>query len=71
MGEVEKVRGEGKRPGAVPQQGREADREEELRRGERIKGEGGGNGGREKIMETMDEREGGGREHTPFSFSVR
>lgn len=40
MGEVEKVRrGEGKQPSAVPQQGREADREEELGRGERIKGE--------------------------------
>lgn len=53
------MRGEGKRPSAVPQQGREADREEELGRGERIKGEGGGDGG-ERIMETMDEREGGG-----------
>ena len=45
------MRGEGKRPGAVPQQGREADREEELGRGERIKGEGGGDathGGKER-----------------------
>lgn len=52
--------GEGSRQGGGAGEGREN------------KGRGRWRRGREKIMETMDEREGGGREaHTPFSFSVR